>query len=170
VKINPEEIKGTDVNYYFICTRRAWMSVHDFYIIDKNEFIQHGTYLSDKKRRYGFREVKIGKNKIDNLEMLDDGCYVVHEFKRGRKPLPGDIFQTLHYINILENRGYEIKYGLLHLLGTKVVKTVYRTNDNIEKLYNVYNELFNLKNMEMPEPVKNYFCIHGCSYSFFCWS
>lgn len=169
-KINPENIKGTDVNYYFICMRRAWMSVHNFYVLDKNQFVQHGSYVSEKDRKYGFKEVKIGRNKIDNLEVLDDGSYVVHEFKRGRKALPGDIFQTLHYMNILEQKGYKIKYGSIHLLGTKIVKTVIINQENLKILYQAYDGLLELNNTEMPEPIKNYFCLHGCSYTNFCWS
>lgn len=169
-KFTPENIKGTDVNYYFICRRRAWMSVHNFYVLDKNQFVLHGSYISKKKRRYGFREVKIGRNKIDNLEMFQDGDYIVHEFKRGRKALPGDIFQTLHYMNILEQKGYRVRYGIIHLLGTKMVKRVDIDEENIETLYKVYEEVTKMRDQKMPEPVKNYFCTRGCSYTNFCWS
>lgn len=164
-----ESIKGTDINYYFICRRRTWMSVHSFYIIDKNQFVQHGSFLSAKKRNTGYNSVRIGKNEIDNLEQNSNGEYIVHEYKRGYKPLDGDIFQILHYMNLIENSGYKIGDGILHLLGSKKVVYVKKTEKLMNRLIDAYRDIQRLKNEEMPGPIRNYFCLHGCSYAYFCW-
>jgi CRISPR-associated exonuclease Cas4 len=163
------EIKGTDVNYFFICKRRAWMSLINFYIIDNNPFVKHGQYLSEAKRRQGFSNIRIGRNEIDNLEIMSDGQYIIHEFKRGKKALKGDIFQVLHYINLLESQGFKVKNGVLHLLGTKSIEIIPNIKDKNE-LFKVYEELYKLKNAQMPEAIRNYYCNHGCSYRFYCWS
>jgi CRISPR-associated exonuclease Cas4 len=162
-------IKGTDVNYYFICRRRAWMSIHSFYVIDKNEFVEHGSFLNNRNRKYGYHGIRIGQNEIDNLEIDKDGNYIVHEFKRGHKALDGDIFQILHYIELLENQGFIVKYGVLHLLGSNKIRIIEKTQDLLSRLENAYENINILRNDKMPAPVKNYYCSHGCSYAFFCW-
>lgn len=162
-------IKGTDINYYFICRRRAWMSLKSFYILDGNQFVQHGHYLSGKKRRYGYTSVRIGRNEIDNLEITLNNEYIVHEFKRGKKALQGDIFQCLHYMNLLKNKGFKVDHGVIHLLGTKNIRIIELENNLLEELYVVYDELEKLKNIQIPGPVRNYYCGHGCSYNLFCW-
>ncbi|WP_155951122.1 Dna2/Cas4 domain-containing protein [Ferroplasma acidiphilum] len=162
-------IKGTDINYYFICRRRAWMSLKNFYIIDKNQFVAHGDYLSKKKRRYGFTNIKLGRNVLDNLEITPNDNYIVHEFKRGKKVLPGDIFQVLHYMNILRTKGYTVENGEIHTLGSKDIKIIKLDEDAINELNTVYTELEKLRNEIIPDPIRNYYCNHGCSYSSFCW-
>ncbi len=167
--IDARTIKGTDVNYYFICRRRAWMSIHSFYVIDKNPFVQHGNFLRDKKRNTGYNSVRIGQNEIDNLEIDKNGNYIVHEYKRGRKPLEGDIFQILHYMNLLELNGYKTGDGVLHLLGSKKVVAVHKTEELLGRLLSTYEDIQLLKKSEIPPPERNYFCNHGCSYTYFCW-
>ena len=143
--IDISTIKGTDVNYYFICKRRAWMSIHSFYIIDKNQFVEHGSFLSNIDRRYGYKSIRIGQNEIDNLEINNKGNYIVHEFKRGHKALDGDIFQILHYIKLLENKGFKVEYGVLHLLGSNKIKVIKEDSDLELKLENAYKSIINLK-------------------------
>ncbi len=167
--IDVKSIKGTDINYYFICRRRAWMSIHSFYVIDKNSFVLHGSFLSSKKRNTGYNSVRIGQNEIDNLELGEDGDYIVHEYKRGYKALDGDIFQILHYMNLLEISGYKVGDGLLHLLGSKKIVKVQENKDLLDRLKSAYSDIEILKYEKMPEPVRNYFCKHGCSYTYFCW-
>lgn len=145
------------------------MSLKNFYIIDKNQFVQHGDYLSKKKRKYGYTSVKIGRNILDNLEGTSPNGYIVHEFKRGKKVLQGDLFQVLHYMNILQNKGYNVDHGVIHLLGTKDTKIIEFTPNLLNELNTAYIELEKLRDMQIPEPIRNYYCVHGCSYSFFCW-
>ncbi len=145
------------------------MSIHSFYVIDKNPFVHHGSFLRSKKRNTGYNSVRIGQNEIDNLELCTDGKYIVHEYKRGYKPLDGDIFQILHYMNLLELSGYKTDEGVLHLLGSKKIVYVHKTKELLDRLISAYNDIQILKNEKIPAPVKNYFCEHGCSYAYFCW-
>lgn len=146
------------------------MSIHDFYITDNNEFIKNGEYLSERNRKYGYNQLKIGRNVIDNVEFKTDKSITVHEFKRGKRPLKGDIMQLSHYMNILELNGYKIDHGELHLLGSKKIEIIKLTDEIMKELNSIYEGIVKLKDTSIPEPKKNYFCVHGCSYRNFCWS
>ena len=114
-----ETYRGIDISYASICERRAWLSLHEIYITDGTEFVKLGRYSNDEQRKYGYSQVAIGRNKIDYIQMLQSGEYIIHEFKRGRKVIDADIFQVSHYMNIADQSGYNIKCGEIHLLGSK---------------------------------------------------
>jgi len=168
--IDPGSFRGTDISYFYICKRRAWLSIHEMTITDGTLFVKHGSFLSNKKRTYGYTEMIVGRNKIDNLKLDDDGYYVVHEFKRGGRLLDADVMQVSHYINVLEHLGNKVRHGEIHLLKTKRIERIYLNDEVKEQLRGTYEELQNMKDTEIPKAELNYFCYHGCSFVEFCWS
>ena len=70
---------------------------------------------------------------------------------------------------LLKNKGFKVDHGVLHLLGTKNIRIIELENNLLEELCVVYKELEKLENIQIPEPVRNYYCGHGCSYNLFCW-
>ncbi|MHB1470829.1 MAG: Dna2/Cas4 domain-containing protein [Thermoplasmataceae archaeon] len=168
--IEPSDFRGTDVNYFFICKRRAWLSIHEMTVTDGTQFVKHGLFLSNRKRSYGHSEMSIGRNKIDNLKVDGNGNYVVHEFKRGSKLLEADIMQVSHYINVIEHSGSKVGHGEVHLLKSKRVELINLDEELKRKLLEAYAELQNMKYSIMPKAELNYFCHHGCSFVEFCWS
>lgn len=168
--IDPSDFRGTDISYFYICRRRAWLSVHEMTITDGTLFVKHGSFISNRKRAYGYSEMVVGRNKIDNLKVDDDGSYVVHEFKRGGKLLDADVMQVSHYINVLEHIGSKVKHAEIHLLKSKRIEFINFNSQLKEKLELTYKELQNMLHTEIPEAELNYFCYHGCSFVEFCWS
>ncbi len=164
----PEDIRGTDVSYSQICDRRLWLSLHNIYITDGNEFVKEGKYLADNREHPGFKKIKIGSNVIDNLEIRSDSKVIVHEYKRGRKVLSADVLQLAHYLNCLKmDYGIDAS-GILHLSGSKKIVEV-SLIDNLEELQAAYDKIESMANSDIPAPKRNWFCRHGCSYVEFCW-
>lgn len=168
--IDPTEFRGTDISYYYICKRRTWLSLHEIMVTDGTQYIKHGNFLSQKQRDYGYKEVSIGRNKIDNLKVSENGVFTVHEFKRGKNLLTADIMQVSHYMNVIEHSGNLVDHGEIHLLGSKKIKYVQLTREIKNRLNFAYKELTNMLTEHIPEAKRNYFCSHGCSFVEYCWS
>lgn len=164
-----ETYRGIDISYASICERRAWLSLHEIYITDGTEFVKLGRYSNDEQRKYGYSQVAIGRNKIDYIQMLQSGKYIIHEFKRGRKVIDADIFQVSHYMNIADQSGFNIECGEIHLLGSKKIVYLPFPLENMDLLKKKYLLLEKLKKTSIPPARRNYFCSHGCSYIEFCW-
>ncbi|PYB67552.1 hypothetical protein DMB44_08595 [Thermoplasma sp. Kam2015] len=166
--MRPEEYRGTDVSYSQICDRRLWLSLHNIYISDGNEFIKEGKYLSEVRKHPGYRSVRIGSNVIDNLEIMSDGSMIVHEYKRGRRALKADLLQVAHYLNcLLEIYGKEAT-GVLHLSGSRKTVTI-SLNDYLDDLDRAYLLIDTMRSAEIPKARRNPFCRRGCSFVEFCW-
>lgn len=168
MKENPSRYRGTDVSYSQICDRRLWLSLHNIFITDGNEYVKEGRYLSEARIHPGYKKIQVGSNVIDNIEFLGDGSVVVHEFKRGRSPLMADKLQLAHYLNCI-SWAYGLNgYGILHLTGSR--KTfVLRLNEYSNDLENAYSKIDTLYYHDIPPVRRNWFCRRGCSYVEFCF-
>ncbi len=162
------EIRGTDVSYSFICDRRLWLSLHGDVISDGTEFIYEGKNLEGMRRKIGYSQVSIGRNKIDGLEIRGN-VIILHEFKRGKKLILPDIMQTLHYMLLLKEQTSKEILGKVHLSSRKIFEI--KIQDDLIKLLNEgYKKINELTyKSEIPKATKNGYCFSGCSFVEFCW-
>lgn len=167
--MSPYNFRGTDVNYYSICHRRAWLSIHEVYITSDSEYVKEGKYLNDLRRNTGLRQMRIGRSVIDYFEERD-GKGIVHEFKRGRKVIDADLMQISHYLYNLYYSGVTDILGIIHTLGSKGTCSVTWSNERITALNEIYAGLIDIETSSIPRPIRNYYCNHGCSFHDFCWS
>lgn len=165
----PESYRGTDISYVSICSRRAWLSLHEIYITDGTEYVKLGAYSNEIQRKFGYSQVSIGRNKIDYVQRLENGKLIIHEFKRGRKVIEADILQLTHYMFISNINGASIDHGEIHLLGSRKIVKLGFPNEYLGQLKRMYREIDSLMTSEIPRRARNYFCSHGCSYVEFCW-
>ncbi|AAT42589.1 CRISPR-associated protein Cas4 [Picrophilus oshimae] len=164
---DPDKYRGIDVSYVNICMRRAWLSLHEIFYVRDSYYVSDGAYLADINRK-GL-PISTGRSRMDNVQIHKD-FIMVHEYKRGYKMIKADKMQILHYMYIIKlKENLDIK-GKLHFLGSKKVVDIELNDENLNELYKSYENIDKLKDMaKPPEPVRNYFCVHGCSYSDFCW-
>lgn len=165
----PESYRGTDISYVSICSRRAWLSIHEIYVTDGTEFVKLGAYANEIERKFGYSQVSIGRNKMDYVQTLQNGKLIIHEFKRGRKTIDADIFQLTHYMLIASLKGFSIDHGEIHLLGSRRIERLDFPNKFVETVKGKYREIDALMTSGIPLGKRNYFCSHGCSYVEFCW-
>ncbi len=166
--MNIMDIRGIDVSYSFICDRRLWISLHGDVISDGSEFIYEGKNLESFRKVQGFVQIKIGRNKMDSVEIRED-CTIIHEFKRGKKAILPDIMQLAHYMNIYKQlTGKNVK-GVIHLSSRKTVPVELDFNI-LNDLHKAYSKIEKLSHDELPpSPVKNNYCFRGCSLVEYCW-
>ena len=164
-----ESYRGTDVSYVSICSRRAWLSIHEIYVTDGTEYVKIGAYLNDIQRRFGYSQVNIGRNRIDYVQRLQNGKIIIHEFKRGRKAIEADKLQLTHYMLISAQAGFAVDHGEIHLLGSRKVITLFFPNEFVKIVKEKYKEIDELRMSDIPKCKRNYYCSQGCSYVEFCW-
>lgn len=165
---DPCMFRGTDVSYAAICSRRAWLSIHEVFITEDSDFVHEGRYLSEKTRKTGAAQMQIGRNRMDNIELSAEE-QVIHEYKRGRKLLKADEMQLVHYINCLKTRSNKKVKGVVHLLSSRNTVELLVTEERIAELERIYATIEMLYESKIPDAARNRFCFHGCSFRDFCW-
>jgi CRISPR-associated exonuclease Cas4 len=166
--MNILDIRGIDVSYSFICDRRLWLSLHGDVISDGSEFVYEGKNLESLRKIDGYVQIKIGRNRMDKVEIRDD-YIIIHEFKRGRKAILPDIMQVAHYINIYKQFTEKNVKGLIHLSSKRTVPVELDLNI-LNELNKAYLKIEKISYDEFPPPpVKNYYCFRGCSLVEYCW-
>src|SRR4030042_6227007 len=110
-----EELRftGTQVNYYFVCHRKLWFFSHDLSMEEKSDVVLLGKLLHETGYKRKFKEISIGRVKIDFLEHGTE----VHEIKRSRRIEKAHIYQLRYYLYYLKSLGVEasgvLNYPLL---------------------------------------------------------
>lgn len=160
--------RGTDISYAAICTRRAWLSIHEIFITEDSDLVKEGKHLSEKSRKTGASQMQVGRNRLDNVELSGEE-QIIHEYKRGRKVLKADEMQLVHYMNCLKSRSGRKVRGFLHLLSSRNSVEFFDTSERMNELRDLYKTIEQLREVDMPDPVRNRFCFHGCSFRDFCW-
>jgi CRISPR-associated exonuclease Cas4 len=156
---------GTEVNYYFVCRRKLWFFSHNLTLEADSDLVLLGKLLHEEGYRRKFKEVSIGRVKIDFLER---GKGEIHEVKRSRRLEKAHLFQLLYYLYYLKKIGVDVK-GVLHYPLLKRTVAVDLTDENVKELESVLEEMSKIIALPAPPTVeKKSFC-KKCSYYELCW-
>ena len=101
---------GVEVNYFFVCKRKLWFFSRYLDLEADSDLVLLGRLLHEHGYPRKFKEVSIGRIKIDFLERHG----VIHEVKRSRRMEKAHLFQLLYYIYYLRRFGVEVKGCLLY--------------------------------------------------------
>lgn len=155
---------GTQVNYFFVCKRKLWFFSHYLTLEDNSDLVLLGKLLHETRYARRFKEVNIGRVKIDFLERRG----VIHEVKRSRRMEKAHLFQLLYYIYYLKKFGVDIK-GVLHYPLLKRTRNVELTGGIEKELEVVLREMREIISGDEPPPVKRKPYCRKCSYYELCW-
>jgi len=98
---------GVGVNYFFVC--KLWFFSRYLDLVADSDLVLLGRLLHEHGYPRRFKEVSIGRIKIDFLERHG----VIHEVKRSRRMEKAYLFQLLYYLYYLRRFGAEVR-GVLH--------------------------------------------------------
>ena len=155
---------GTQVNYYFVCRRKLWFFSHDLSMEEKSDVVLLGKLLHETGYKRKFKEVSLGRIKIDFLEHGTE----VHEIKRSRRIEKAHIYQLRYYLHYLKRLGVEAT-GVLNypLLRRKVQVSL--TQDDENEMRQILHDMDKILASETPPtPVRLGIC-KKCSYYELCW-
>ena len=155
---------GTQVNYFFVCRRKLWLLSHDLEMEEKSDLVLLGKLLHETGYKRKFKEVSLGRIKIDFLEHGTE----VHEIKRSRRIEKAHLYQILYYLYYLKSLGVDARGVLNYPLLKKRVR-VDLNNEKEKELENILVEIGEILSSSMPpEALRLPYC-RRCSYYELCW-
>lgn len=156
---------GTQVNYYFICKRKLWLFSHGLEMEETSDLVLLGKLLHERGYARRFKEVQIGRVKID---FVTSGCEI-HEVKRSRRAEDAHLYQLLYYLYYLKRYAGVEGRGVLHyplLRKTVDVELTEQATNKVEAVLQDMEKI--LSESSPPPPVKIGYC-RRCSYNELCW-
>jgi len=155
---------GTQVNYFFVCWRKLWLFSHYLDLEADSDLVLLGRLLHETSYARKFKEVSIGRVKIDFLERGGE----IHEVKRSRRMEKAHLFQLLYYLYYLKGFGVDVK-GVLHYPLLKRTVSVELTEDRAKEMESVLEEMRKvISGVEPPQVDRKPYC-RKCSYYELCW-
>lgn len=161
-------VTGTDIWYYFICEREAWLNIHKISPDEEDENIEIGRFIHEYRYGRNKKEIGIDSIRLDSIKR-EDGSWVIMEVKKSSKFMQSSYYQLLYYLYILEEKGIVAKGELLFPEERKK-EIVELTKGNRIKLENTIKGIEELARSSIPpEPKKIVFC-RNCAYNEYCWA
>jgi len=142
-----------------------WFFSHNLNLEANSDLVLLGKLLHEEGYRRKFKEISIGRVKIDFIER---GKGEIHEIKRSRRLEKAHLFQLLYYVYYLKQIGVDVK-GVLHYPLLKRTVNVKLNEENMKELENILEEIHKITKLPAPPSVdKKSFC-KKCSYYELCW-
>jgi len=155
---------GVEVNYFFVCRRKLWFFSRHLDLESESDLVLLGKLLHEHGYQRKFKEVNIGRIKIDFLEKYG----VIHEVKRSRRMEKAHRFQLLYYIYYLKKLGVKVK-GVLHYPLLRKNVEIELTRELEEELETVLREMKNIISSDQPPKAEKRRQCRKCSYYELCW-
>ena len=161
-----EELRftGTQINYYFVCGRKLWFFSHDLSMEEKSDLVLLGKLLHETGYKRKFKEVSLGRIKIDFLEHGTE----IHEIKRSRRIEKAHIYQLRYYLYYLKSLGVEAS-GVLNYPLLRRREEVTLTQEEENEMRQILKEMSKIFALGMPPPAVRLGICKKCSYYEFCW-
>lgn len=160
-------IKGTQVNYYFICKTKLWLFSHNIAMEKESDDVKLGKLLHKDAFKRDEKEVRIGSIAIDIVRRGDS--LEIREIKKSRKMEKAHVYQTLYYLFYLKKLGINAK-ALITFPKLKESIKLELSEEDERRLEEIIKEIDEIvKNDTMPKPEYRKIC-RRCAYFEFCFS
>ncbi|USH00004.1 CRISPR-associated protein Cas4 [Thermococcus argininiproducens] len=163
----PDEllIRGTEINYLFICKTKLWYFSHGVTMEQESEWVDLGKFLHEKSYFGEEKNIKIGPIAIDFIKKGD--IIEIHEIKKGRSMEKAHEMQALYYLYYLKRLGIKAK-AILNYPKLRETKEII-LNGHEEDVERAIKEVEEIKSLSIPPtPVKSKKC-KKCAYYELCW-
>ncbi|MFA4646523.1 CRISPR-associated protein Cas4 [Pyrococcus kukulkanii] len=158
-------IRGTEVNYLFICPTKLWFFTHGITMEQESEWVDLGKFLHEQRYENEEKEVLVGSIKIDFIRRGD--VVEVHEVKLGKSMEKAHEMQALYYLYYLKKLGIKAK-AILHYPKLNETKEI-TLEGHEEEIKEAIREVEKTKPLPTPpKPIKTKKC-KKCAYYELCW-
>ncbi len=159
-------IRGTEVNYYFICKRKLWLFSHNIQLEKEHENVKLGKLLHEKSFKREEKDVRLGPIAFDFVRK--ENKLELHETKKSSKMKEAHKFQVLYYLHYLENKGVEAE-AVIHFPNERKKERLNLNDEMRKKIREVLSRIEEIKKKEnIPASKKSRLC-RKCAYYEFCW-
>lgn len=161
-------IRGTQINYYFICHTKLWLFSHNIQMEQESELVALGKILH--KNTYKRENRDFALDDVINVDFIRKGDTLeIHEVKKSTKMEQAHIFQLLYYLYYLKHeKGISNVRGFIDYPKIRKKEEFELTLDKESQLEEVFEKIKDLVDGELPKPVKKPFC-RKCAYFELCW-
>ena len=157
-------VRGTEVNYYFICHRKLWFFNHGIGMENENENVSIGKLIHSTSYSRHEKEILLDRISIDFVER--NGKIIIHEVKKSRKMENAHRYQLLYYIYSLKKKGIDAEGIINYPLLRKTEKVLLENEEEMERILENIQNIVSLPSP--PSPVRKSYC-RKCSYFEMCW-
>jgi CRISPR-associated exonuclease Cas4 len=161
-------IRGTQINYYFICKTKLWLFSHSIQMEQESENVSMGKLLH--KKTYGREKKDVTIDNLISVDFIRRGDYLeLHEVKKTPKMEDAHRYQLLYYIYYLKHeKGIEKIRGSIDYPKMRKKESVELDETEEIRLKEILNDIEKIINGNVPEPGKMKIC-RRCAYYEFCW-
>ncbi len=165
---NPLQIRGTQINYYFICHTKLWLFSHHIQMEQESELVALGKIIH--KTSYKRENRDFALDNIINMDFIRKGDVLeIHEVKKSTKMEKAHVFQLLYYLYYLKHeKGVSNVRGFIDYPKIRKKEEYELTPENETQLEEVFEKIKEINDGELPKPVKMPFC-RKCAYFELCW-
>ena len=161
---DPPNLTGTQINYYFVCKRKLWLSSHNIAFESSSDLVKIGSLIDKDSFKRKKKNIRIGDISIDHI---DKG--VIHEVKKSDKIHDAHAYQLLYYIYYLKKLGIRTT-GILNYPKLKKTVKVVLTKQKQAFLDNVVRDAAKIISEKKPQAAEYKPICDKCAYAEYCWS
>ena len=159
-----DELGGVHIKYLLHCHRQLWLYARGYRPEQGSEQVAFGEAV-DEAAYSRQREVDLGAAKID---WVTTGA-VVHETKSSREPSAQHEAQVRHYCLLLEQRGVNVRGGVLHYpLIRRTVRVPWGAAARESAWQAEHQARAVMESAAIPPKLPRARC-RGCSFTDYCW-
>lgn len=114
VENNELYITGTDIWYYMICKREAWLMMREIAPDQEDDNIEIGRFIHEYRYERQRKELDVENIKIDRFKQKGQQI-IVQEIKKSSKFLESARFQLLFYLYNLQKMGVDARVSFCFL-------------------------------------------------------
>jgi len=158
-------IRGTEINYLFICPTKLWYFAHGITMEQESEWVDLGRFLHEKSYFGEEKGINIGPISIDFIKKNE--IVEVHEVKKSKSMEKAHEMQALYYLYYLKKLGINAK-AILNYPKLRETKEV-TLEDREKEVKDAIEEVERIKSLPVPpDPVNSKKC-RKCAYYEICW-
>lgn len=165
--MQPNEVTGIMVYYYYVCKRKLWYFIHEIRMENDNQNVKLGKLLDENSYVRDNKHVMI--DGVINLDFIK-GNQVIHEIKKSKSIEEAGIMQVKYYLYYLYNKGItDMKAKIDYPLLKQSISVELNEEDFVE-LEHVVEEIIKIAEDELvPVFDKNTIC-KKCAYHDLCFA
>lgn len=160
-------VSGSLINAFYICSRKAWLTAHEFGPEPDNIYVEIGRLIAGESYKREKKEIIFENIKID-LVKRGNGDVLIGEVKKSSKGQKAAIMQLAYYLYCLKKYDISAKGELLIPKERRRIPVELTPNleDELKQAFYQIKEI--ISQDSPPEPMKNRYCTN-CAYREFCW-
>jgi CRISPR-associated exonuclease Cas4 len=159
-------IRGTEVNYYFVCKTKLWLFSHNVSMERESDLVRLGRLLHREFFKRDEKDVRVGPIAVDVLKKGNK--LEIVEIKKSSSEEEADFYQTLYYLYYLRKLGIKASGKISYPKNKKIVK-VELNGEKEREIEDILRRVREVAEGKMPSPEKKKKC-RKCAYLEFCFS